>query len=62
MRTDTKLTKRIEIHYDVMMDRNIIAFIEMHPSKMAYIKELIAKDFRKYKRNPTQYKKNRGLI
>lgn len=62
MRTDTPLTKRIEIHYDKLVDRQIIEFIEMHPSMMSYIKDLIAKDYRKYKRNPSQYKKIRGLI
>lgn len=62
MNTNTPLTKRIEIHYDKMVDRKIIAFIELHPNKMEYIKGLIMKDYKKYLRNPTQYKRVRGLV
>ena len=62
MNTRNALTKRIEIHYDKMVDRKIIAFIELHPNMMEYIKGLIMKDYKKYLRNPTQYKRVRGLV
>lgn len=62
MNTKSPLTKRIEIHFDKMTERNVIEFLELFPSKMSFIKQLIYVEFRKYKRNPTQYKKQHGLV
>lgn len=62
MNTKSPLTKRIEIHFDKMTERNVVEFLELFPSKMSFIKQLIYVEFRKYKRNPTQYKKQHGLI
>ena len=56
------LVKRIEILYDEMIDQKIIKFIEIHPNRTQYIKGLILKDYKKYLRNPTQYKQVRGLM
>ena len=62
MNTKSPLTKRIEIHFDKMTERNVIEFLDLFPSRMSFIKELIYIEFRKYKRNPTQYKKQHGLV
>ena len=62
MDTKSPLTKRIEIHFDKMTERNVVEFLELFPSKMSFIKQLIYVEFRKYKRNPTQYKKQHGLV
>jgi len=62
MNTKSPLTKRIEIHFDKMTERNVVEFLELFPSKMSFIKQLIYVEFRKYKRNPTQYKKQHGLV
>ena len=62
MNTKSPLTKRIEIHFDKMTERNVIEFLDLFPSKMSFIKQLIYVEFRKYKRNPTQYKKQHGLV
>jgi len=56
------LAKRYEFYYDAMIDAKIIEFIEIHPVKADYFKALIMKDYKKYLRAPTQYKRNRGLI
>lgn len=55
------LAKRYEVHFDQMTEKNIIAFMEMWPNKMQYLRELVMKDYRKYKRAPSQFKKIRGL-
>lgn len=62
MNTKSPLTKRIEIHFDKMTERNVVEFLDLFPSKMSFIKQLIYVEFRKYKRNPTQYKKQHGLV
>ena len=62
MNTKSPLTKRIEIHFDKMTERNVVEFLELFPSKMSFIKQLIYVEFRKYMRNPTQYKKQHGLV
>jgi len=56
------LTKRIEIIYDAMVDRKILKFLDLHPSKMGYIKKLIMADYKRYLRNPTAYKRKWGLV
>jgi hypothetical protein len=62
MNTKSPLTKRIEIHFDKMTERNVVEFLDLFPSRMSFIKQLIYVEFRKYKRNPTQYKKQHGLV
>jgi hypothetical protein len=62
MDTKSPLTKRIEIHFDKMTERQVVEFLDLFPSYMRFIKELIYIEFRKYKRNPTQYKKTHGLM
>ena len=62
MNTKSPLTKRIEIHFDKMTERNVIEFLDLFPSRMSFVKQLIYVEFRKYKRNPTQYKKQHGLV
>ena len=55
MNTKSPLTKRIELHFDRMTEAQIIDFLERQPSKMGFIKELVYREFRKYKRYPNQY-------
>lgn len=62
MNTKSPLTKRFEIHFDKMTERNVLEFLDLFPSRMGFIKQLIYVEFRKYKRNPTQYKKQHGLV
>lgn len=51
MDTKNNMVKRIELHFDKYIDRKVLEFIYSHPNKMAYIKGLIYKDFRRFKRN-----------
>lgn len=61
MDTRSPLTKRIEIHFDAYSERNIIKFLDKFPSKMGFIKELVYREYRKYKRYPNQYARQHGL-
>lgn len=61
MDTKSPLTKRIELHFDRMTEKQVLDFIELHPSKMGFIKELVYVEFRKYKKKPIQYCQQHGL-
>jgi len=61
MNTSSPLTRRYDIHYDKMIDHKIIAFIDMHPSRMGFIKDLIMAEYKRYLRAPKQYRRRHGL-
>lgn len=61
MNTRNALTKRIEIHFDALTERFVLEFLYLQPSMMGFIKELIYKEFRKYKRAPLQYRKTHNM-
>ncbi len=61
MDTKSPLTKRVELHFDKMTEKQVLDFLDMFPSKMGFIKDLIYREFRKYKRAPYQYRKQHGI-
>ena len=61
MNTRNPLTRRYEVHFDKMTDAQVIKFLDAIPNKPTFLRELVMREFRKYKRAPYQYAQNHGF-